>query len=197
MSKKGNGKKTEKKIKIALIILAILIIIIVITLSILLKKNKPQERANTYVRPETIGLISQDEFFKKYGGSVPQKYIMEKITDIVYYISDNKNKIDNMTNSEISKEYKNNEQDLKEIGFENEEDYKNIILEVKKIGTKEAELSYAEIVTEEIKRNNGYTKSPLIIKYVGLEKLKLQIEISNTNDTQTQLVRFKTINNQD
>lgn len=197
MSKKGNGKKTKNNIKIALIILAILIIIVLITLSILSKKNKPQERTGPYVRLETIGLISQDEFFKKYGGSVSQEYIMEKITDLVYYISDNKEKIDNMTNNEITREYKNNEQKLKEIGFETEEDYENIILEVKKIGKKEAELSYAEINTENIKRNNGYTKTQLIIKYVGLEKLKLQIEISNTNNSQTTLVRFKTVTNQD
>lgn len=192
MSKKRKQKKLENSIKIALVILLIISIILFIILSIILKRTKTQERSGVYVRPENISLISQDEFFRKYGGSVSKDYIIQKITSLVYYISDNKEKIDNMETDQIAEEYKNNEKELKQTGFENQEDYENIIKEIKKQGKKEAELSYVEILTENIKRNNGFTIADLVVKYTQLEKIELSIQISNTRNQSEPLVRFKT-----
>ena len=122
-------RKQKKDINIPIIaLLALLLIMLIIVTAITLilnnfkgtdtsnEKNNivsnSQERPKEYVRLDTVYPMEFDKFLNLYSGNVPKEYILEKITNFVYYFMDNTDSIDNVTDNNISEFYKNNKQNL-------------------------------------------------------------------------------------
>ncbi len=188
--------KTKELRKRILIIISIILIINLILFVVLLVVNSKtskevfRERDTDYVRPELISLIDEDDFFEDYGGSVSKEYILTRISNLIYYISDNKEKIDNWNEQEIAKEYNENTNDLKSIGFENVEHFSKVINKVKSIGRGTADFSYAEFDIENEKRTENSTIYELTVKFASLDPLKIKTIISNTRNSEEKLLEF-------
>lgn len=196
--KKNSKKKKNNKLKLILLCLFVIIIVLVIV-NLAHKKKEPKEIPDTerntpYTRPDTVSLIGQDDFFKQYEGNVSYYTIMDKITEFVYYIIDNKLDIDEMTEEELMKEYETNETEFKNIGIQSSEDYKQMMLVVQKLGIGEVEFAYAEIPEETVKQGDEYTTGELVIKFVEKDELRFKIQIAN-DKTNQQPVTYKKLDN--
>lgn len=195
-------KKKEKNNRIILLILilCLLFVLMILAITIVIKpKKQPQQSETkdrerietTYVRPETISLIAEDAFFKAYEGRQSRETIMEKITDFVYYIVDNKQTIDTLSQDQIHKEYEEESDELNNIGIISEEDYTEIINTIQTTGDGELEYVYAIINEDTIKNEEKFISAELDVKFVEKEELKFMINISEEDEDNP--VTFKVI----
>lgn len=200
-------RKQKKDINIPIIaLLALLLIMLIIVTAITLilnnfkgtdtsnEKNNivsnSQERPKEYVRLDTVYPMEFDKFLNLYSGNVPKEYILEKITNFVYYFMDNKDIIDNVTDNNISEFYNNNKQTLNNIGITTQEDFQKIVQAVKEINTKSLELSYAQIKTDTLINSNGVTTAEFELKYTYYDPINLEIKINNNYEEGKNLVSF-------
>lgn len=200
-------RKQKKDINIPIIaLLALLLIMLIIVTAITLilnnfkgtdtsnEKNNivsnSQERPKEYVRLDTVYPMEFDKFLNLYSGNVPKEYILEKITNFVYYFMDNKDSIDNVTDNNISEFYNNNKQTLNNIGITTQEDFQKIVQAVKEINTKSLELSYAQIKTDTLINSNGVTTAEFELKYTYYDSINLEIKINNNYEEGKNLVSF-------
>lgn len=200
-------RKQKKDINIPIIaLLALLLIMLIIVTAITLilnnfkgtdtsnEKNNivsnSQERPKEYVRLDTVYPMEFDKFLNLYSGNVPKEYILEKITNFVYYFMDNKDSIDNVTDNNISEFYNNNKQTLNNIGITTQEDFQKIVQAVKEINTKSLELSYAQIKTDTLINSNGVITAEFELKYTYYDPINLEIKINNNYEEGKNLVSF-------
>lgn len=177
---KNKIKKQRKNI--ILLILILLLTLIAILIGITIRKDKKpmqQERTAPYVRPEIKYPINFSEFSEQYSGNFSKDYIIEKITNFIYYIIDNKKEINNLTTDDIEKKYTENQVYLKDLGIENAEDYKNIILQIQKLNSDDLSCSYYEFDFESIDITSETTKVNVKIKFLGIDETIFNIEIKN------------------
>lgn len=156
-------------------------------------KEKNKERDTEYVRLELIYPMKVSEFSKEYGGNASDEYILKKITEFIYYIIDNKLDIDNLNENQIVEKYEADEENLKNIGIENAEDFKDIILEIQKLNKGSAEYSYSEFQINTIKRTKGKTSIDLEVKFTNSKPIYFNIAINNDIDESNQIVKFTTV----
>lgn len=189
---KKNNKKKRKNIQLITLFLIVLLIIFAIILFIIIKQNKktPQERTSAYVRAETIYPISISKFSEEYVGEINEEYIMEKITDFIYYIMDNKEYLDKINSQNINEEYEKNEIDLNELGIENLEQFNEFISKVQTIKKQELKYSYSEFKMDTLKISSSKTQIDLDIKFVEEEPITFKLEINNYYDKNEILVKF-------
>ena len=106
---------------------------------------------------------------------------MEKITDFVYYIIDNKQQISLISEEQVEKEYNKQKEELNNIGITSIDDYSLLIKELQTIDNDELELAYAFIDENTIKNDNNSVSAEFIVKFVSIDELKFEINI-NDND---------------
>lgn len=200
-------KKKSKKINIhMLVLLVFLLVILIIVTSITLitgnfksinseqttniAANETQERPKEYVRLDTVYPMEIEKFLNIYSGNVPKEYILEKITNFIYYFMDNKDTIDNITDNNISEFYNTNKDTLNNIGIESEEDFKPIVNAIKTMNTKNLEFSYAQIKTDTLINSGDTTTAEFELKYTYYDPIMLEIKIENSYDANKNLVSF-------
>lgn len=173
--KKDNIRKNIKKIMIFLIILVVIIMMIIGVLK-LIYRNK--EREAVYVRPDTINPMFSENFFKKYKGDVSKEDILNRLTDFIYYIIDNKQELTKMNEQELSQKYNKDEKYLKTIGFASLEDFLRIIAIIQRIDSDELNFSYASFEINTIENLKDKFCVNLSLKFVDTNEivLKLQVE---------------------
>ena len=179
-------KKNRTILLVLILLLLFLLMLLAITLVLKPKNNttesevKDRERIYTpYVRPETISLISEDSFFDAYNGNVSRDLIMEKITGFVYYIIDNKQQMDLISEKQVEKEYNNREEELNNIGITSIDDYNSLIKELQEIDNDELELAYAIIDEDTIKNDDNNVTAEFMVKFVSIDELKFEININD------------------
>lgn len=182
--------KKGKKIIILILILSLISFVILLYINIKMDKEKNKERDSEYVRLEVVYPMKISEFSKEYGGNVSDEYILEKITEFIYYIVDNKLEIDNLNENQIAEKYEANQENLNNMGIESAEDYKDIIVEIQKLNKGSTEYSYSEFQIDTIKRANGKTTIDLEVKFTNSKPIYFNIAINNDIDQDNKIVKF-------
>ena len=135
--------------------------------------------SSEYVRPELVYPMRVSEFSEKYTGTISDEYILEKLTNLIYYITDNKETIDSLENNQINSKYNQNKELLNNMGIENEESFRNLVSKVKQIPSKEIEYSYSEFMIETAKNLGDNFSIDLNIKFVNYDPITFNVKISN------------------
>jgi len=147
----------------------------------------------TYVRPDIISPMQKEKVFNSYVGQFDEEKVLESLTEFVYYIVDNKEKISNMNDEDISNEYSNNKVKYEKIGILTLESYVEIINTIKKIEGKNVELSYTQFDVNTIERINNGIVMKFNIKFVGINEISFKLTLFNKsiNDNVLRIDEFK------
>lgn len=170
-------EKLEKKIKHIIIFLIILLLVIMLIIGVLRLINRNKERDGIYVRPEVINPMFSDRFFKEYNGEVNKEEVLNRLTDFIYYIIDNKQEIDSLDSQKLLNQYNQNEEKFKLMGFKTKEEYLEIMSIIQNINSNELEFSYASFETNTIKKMNDKVVVKISLKFVDVDEIMLNLEI--------------------
>lgn len=197
--RKKKKKTTNMNMVILFSILALLVIIIAIALVIYnftrgeneeQDQNKQEERKAEYVRLDTVHPMEFEKFMNEYTGDVPKEYILEIITNFIYYFMDHKQELDDIKEENIVQYYNDNKDTINDLGIMNENDFKNIVNTIKGFSTTELEFSYVQIKTDTIIKTGLYTIAELELKYTNMNPMNIEIRIQNTYDESNEVVTF-------
>ena len=137
-----------------------------------------RERDTAYERPDIISPMQKEKLFNEYS-QINEKSVLESLTKFVYYITDNKAQISNMSDEKIEEEYNLKYNDFKQMGITNKTYYNYIINILKNINKDELELSYTQFDVSTIEKiENGITIK-FNIKYVDVDEIGLNLVIKN------------------
>ena len=182
-----------KKSKLRKILIIIIVLNLILLVSFLIYNNinknvdsntntqevDKERDSSEYVRPELVYPMSVSEFSEKYTGTISDEYILEKLTNLIYYITDNKETIDSLENNQINSKYNQNKELLNNMGIENEESFRNLVSKVKQIPSNEIEYSYSEFIVETSKDLGDNFSIDLNIKFVNYDPITFNVKISN------------------
>ncbi len=158
------------------------------------EKPVDKERDSEYVRPDVINPMQKESFFQKYNGNVPEGDVLEKITGLVYYFTDNKQTIDIMNEEELTKEYENNTQKINDIGILDVSDFIKITKLYQTLNNN-LELSYVYFDLDTLEVVDDVTKVELEIKYAGMDEIKIKMDLNNEYNKSKDFIKFYTIEN--
>lgn len=175
-------KSINKKIKITIACLGVILIILLLIIVILNYANNNKKRTSEYVRPEVIQPMFSEKFFNQYNGDVAQNEILETLSKFVYYIVDNKAKINNLDETTMNIEYSENEEFYKNIGIQSEEAFTNIMSIVKNIDQDKLEVSYTSFEINSLTEQNGIYKVLFAIKFSNVDEITLNLNIESSLD---------------
>lgn len=164
-------------IKKVIIFLIILLIIIMMIIGVMKLINSNREREAIYVRPEVINPMFSENLFKKYTGEISKDEILNRITDFIYYIVDNKQELTTLNVEELTQKYKQDEKYFKTIGFSTLEDFLKTIAAIQKINNDELKFSYASFEIDTIENFNNKLFVNLSLKFVDVNEILLKLEI--------------------
>lgn len=156
------------------------------------EKIVDKERDSEYVRPDVINPMQKESFFQKYNGNVPEGDVLEKITGLVYYFTDNKQSLNIMNEEELSSEYEKNTQNINNIGILNVSDFIEITKLYQTLNNN-LELSYVYFDLDTLEVVDDVTKIELEIKYVGMDEIRIKMDLNNEYDKSKDFIKFYSI----
>lgn len=206
MQDKKKEMVNKKQILLITILTAIAIIIlfIIILINYYQTKEKEEQLINRQEYEQIISDVNErhlkngevipdnDNIFTRlYDGTVSDTEIYEKIYTLESVVIPNINsKIAYMSEDEIVKYYKENENRIKQsIGSESAEEYVALVKEIKKSNVQNFEKAVYEV--KEFTDGDPYAKVPLTLKYKEGE-LKLNLFVAKRKGTEI-LIMFKTL----
>ena len=192
---KKNNYSSKKPLVIIIICIIFATVVLGVMLNILNDKttensggtttSNTKERDTDYERPDIISPMQKERLFKEYKGQIKENDVLESLTKFVYYITDNKQKISNMTEEEIEKDYMNNSTKYRKMGILTSQYYKYIANLLKDIEKEKLELSYTQFDTNTIEKIENGIIMKFNIKYVGIDEIGLKLILYTNNNNQS------------
>ena len=181
--------KNKKKLKKIILILFILIAILILAIILIINNNdETEENASelsiSNINSEKVIPISSESFFQNYYGNVSEDDVYMTLTNIAYYIIDNKQEINEWLDDDIENAYLINEQYFKTIGLVEKENFYNIINLAKGIDSDELSLSYTAFEIDTISYLSNSISVDVTIKYVDVEEISLLLILDNEEESE-------------
>lgn len=186
-------KKSNSNFKyLNLIVICIIVLVVILSILLNMLKNKTfggqanktnqtssnlRERDTDYERPDTISPMFKERLFKEYEGKINEDEILNSLTEFVYYITDNKKEISQMSEEDIQDKYNANKDRFEKMGILTLDYYKYIINIMKSIEKNELELSYTQFDVNSIEKIDSGIILKFNIKYVETNEISLKLII--------------------
>lgn len=195
MNKKAKNKK-YKKIAISIFIIVILLIILAI-----IKLTSPEAKAKRVLKqinePEQM---SEEIKIPKYINRIDEKYKGELSSQIIIKTYNNfaeklipkyQTKCKNMSENELEKYFRKNNKTIKiELGYENYEDFKFFINNLKSLKEGNLTLEEYRILRTGVQEKDGYVYAYISIKYKDNNEIYFNTKISNTINTKQTSIEY-------
>lgn len=170
----------NKKVKKLIMILFVVLVILLLTQAIIKTFYNNKKRTSEYIRPDVIQPMFSEKFFNMYKGEGSEKDILGTLSKFVYFIVDNKDKIDNLNEDSIKQEFLKDKEYYNSIGIQSEENFKNIMTKVKNIKSNSLNVSYTSFEIDTLTKMDGKYLIDFSIKFENVDEIKFKIEIEPT-----------------